>query len=96
MGAVQEHLGSIWYRLAEENANRMDMGTVRVTFDMPAVGGKVRNVRVISNTGGQRGLIVALRAIDLLRAPPIPAQYLAELRSDHVNMDMTFTVFPER
>jgi hypothetical protein len=38
--------------------------------------------------------LIALRAIDQLRAPPIPPQVLAELRQDYIEVEESFTVFP--
>ncbi|HEX4667206.1 MAG TPA: hypothetical protein VH207_11450 [Chthoniobacterales bacterium] len=92
--AVEDRLGPIWYELAKIHGNDLHLGTVDTTFEIPAAGGKMRNVRVISNTGGRMDRLIALRALDQLRAPPIPPQVLAELRQDYIEVEESFTVFP--
>ncbi len=64
-----------------------------VTFDIPAAGGKAQNVQVTSNTGGWLAKHVALHAVDQLRAPPIPSQVMAELHSDRMQFEESFTIF---
>jgi hypothetical protein len=91
-----DRLGPIWYQLVKLHRDEVDIGTVTVTFDIPAAGGKVENVQVTSITGGRMDTLIALRAIDQLRAPPIPAQVLAELRSDHMQLEESFTIFANR
>jgi Flp pilus assembly protein TadD len=94
--AVEDRLGSFWYQLVKIHEDDLQLGTVEVTFDIPAAGGKVHNVRVSSNTGGRMDKLVALRAIDQLRAPPIPSQVLAELHADHVQFEESFAVYASR
>jgi hypothetical protein len=92
---VQDRIGAIWYALANKYGDQLHLGTVKISFDIPAAGGKVQNVRVISNTGGRMDKLIALRAIDQFRTPPIPTQVQAELPADHLYFDeMVFTVFP--
>ena len=45
---VEDRLGPIWYKLVAVNQEVADLGTVTVTFDIPAAGGKAQNVRVTS------------------------------------------------
>lgn|GEM_PF-6081248 len=78
------------------NQDQLSVGTVPVGFEIPAVGGRVRNLRVISNTGGRMDEQIALRAIDQLRAPPVPSKVLAELHSDHAELEEPFRIFAAR
>jgi hypothetical protein len=81
------------YRLTEVHLNSLDLGTVQTTFEVPAAGGQVRNVRVTSTTGNRIDELIARRAIDQLRAPPIPAAILAQLHHDFLVFEETFTIF---
>jgi hypothetical protein len=58
-----------------------------------AAGGKVRKVKLVSNTGNAADVSIAFRAIDQLRAPPIPPEVLAELDQDHLDAEESFTIF---
>lgn len=53
------------------------------------------NLRVTSSTGNRMDELIARRAIDQLRAPPIPSTLLAELHQDHVNAEESLTVFAQ-
>jgi hypothetical protein len=91
--AVEDRLGPIWYRLTEVYRNDLDLGTVQTTFEIPAAGGQVRNLRVTSTTGNRIDELLARRAIDNLRAPPIPAAILAQLDHNYLVFEETFTIF---
>lgn len=90
---MEDRLGPIWYELTKIHEDELHLGTVSTTFEIPVAGGKVRNVKVVSNTGGRMNLLIALRAIDQLRAPPVPAVVLSELRADHIVAEESFTIF---
>ena len=94
--AVENRLGPIWYRLVATYVDDLSIGTVETTFEIPAVGGKPHRVQLISNTGNEKDAIIAFRAIDQLRAPPIPSAVLAEVRKDYVVFEESFTIFPLR
>jgi hypothetical protein len=91
--SMEDRLGPIWYKLCHIRQDELHLGTVETAFEIPAAGGKVRNVRVTSNTGGRMDELVACRAIDQLRAPPIPATVLSEAKRDYLAVEETFTIF---
>ncbi|MGI8957894.1 MAG: hypothetical protein ACR2II_13415 [Chthoniobacterales bacterium] len=90
---MEDRLGTYWYALDKIHLDELHVGTVTATFEIPAAGGKVRNVKVTSNTGGRSDALVALRAIDQFRAPPIPADVLAEAHQDYVVVEESFMIF---
>ncbi len=90
---MEDRLGTYWYALDKIHLAELHVGTVTTTFEIPAAGGKVRNVKVTSNTGGRFDALVALRAIDQFRAPPIPPDVLAEAHQDYVVVEELFTIF---
>jgi hypothetical protein len=89
---MEDRLGSIWYGLVKNNQGVLHLGTVNTTFEIAAAGGKVRNLRVVSNTGGRMDEWIARRAINQLRAPPIPQAVLSEIQEDYLLAEESFTV----
>jgi hypothetical protein len=93
---VEDELGPIWYRLTESNIAFLQLGTVTTTFEIPAAGGRVRNLRITSNTAGRMDELIARRAIGQLRAPPVPSEILAQLHQDYFVLEESFTIFGNR
>lgn len=93
---VEDRLGPLWYRLTEVHADSLQLGTIVTIFEIPAGGGQVRNLRVTSNTGGRMDELIARRAIDQLRAPPVPPEILAQLHQDYMVFEESFTIFEKR
>jgi hypothetical protein len=89
---MEDRLGPIWYQLTNIHQDELHLGTVETTFEIPAAGGKVRNLRVVSNTGGRMDEWIARRAINQLRAPPIPQAVLSEIQEDYLLAEESFAV----
>ena len=90
---VEDRLGALWYRLVDIHEDSLSLGSVDTTFEIPAAGGRARNLRISSNSGGRMDELVARRAIDQLRAPPIPSAVLALLHQDYMVFEESFTVY---
>ncbi len=84
-------LGPIWYRLVAAEP-RMTLGTVKLTFAVPAAGGRVEKIKVTFNNAGSVDQEVALKAVRRLRAPPVPAGLLRPPEVS-VPFEESFTVF---
>lgn len=93
---VEDQLGPLWYRLAEEKGDYLSVGTVDTRFEIPAAGGPVRNLKIISNTGGWMDERIARSAIEKLRAPPIPPKVLQRLHQNHLVLEESFTIFANK
>ena len=91
--ALEDRLGPIWTRELTENASAAEIGTVKVTFQVPAAGGRVTNLKVVSNTAGKADEWIAVYAVGRLRAPPTPEEILRSVHKDHLDFDESFTVF---
>lgn len=92
---VEDRLGPHWYDLAEEDGDLIAVGTVQTTFEIPAEGGRARNLKIVSNTGNLMDERIARAAIGRLRAPPVPPALLEH--SEHparLTMEESFTIFP--
>jgi hypothetical protein len=90
---VEDRLGPLWYRLVNPNTKNLWAGTVDTTFEIFASGGKARNLTVTSNTGGPMDELIARKAIDQLRAPPVPSEILALLHRDYMVLEESFTIY---
>ncbi len=93
---MEARLGPLWYRLMNARVRDLQAGTVKVTFDIPATGGRVRNYRVISNTAGPLNEKIARAAVAGLRAPPIPEALLKAAKTrDVFTMEESFTTYDD-
>ncbi len=91
---VEDRLGPLWYARVKANARNVELGTVKVIFEIPAAGGAVRDVRLVSNSGGPLGKAIAEHAIADLRTPPIPKAVLKNLgQGEPLIFDESFAVF---
>ncbi|MEO6871866.1 MAG: hypothetical protein ABI233_06565 [Chthoniobacterales bacterium] len=92
--AMEDILGPIWYRAAAADPD-VTVGTVKLTFEIPATGGAARNLQIISNTAGVVDGRIARVAVRQLRASPIPEAILASEKTDHIKFEESFTVFDD-
>lgn len=89
---VEDQLGPFWYH-AVANDSRVTIGTVKLTFEIPAAGGRARNLKIVSNDAGMVDEKVARAAVGRLRALPIPGAILKP-REDHISFEESFTILP--
>ncbi len=91
--AVEDRLGPLWYRRVELNERGASLGTVTASFRIPAKGGRVRKVQIISSTGNVIDEQMVRTALEQLRAPPIPPALLKNLQHDYFVFEESFTIF---
>lgn len=92
---TEDRLGPLWYHEVNNNLSAAQVGVVKLTFQIPAAGGQVTNLKVVSNTGGALDESFAVTAVNRLRAPPIPLSLLQSKHEDHLNFEESFTVFAD-
>ncbi len=92
----EDRLGPIWYQLVKDNQARLQIGTVKTAFEIPAAGGHVQNLRVVSSAGGRTAQLIARQAILQLNAPPIPREILDEAHRDYLFFEESFTIYENR
>lgn len=91
---VEDRLGVLWDARVKANVANVQLGTVKVTFEIPVAGGAVRNVRLVSNTAGPLDKAIAEHAIADLRTPPVPKAVLKKLgEGEPLIFDESFTIF---
>lgn len=93
---MEDQLGPIWYRLIRENLESVSVGTVKLTFEIHAAGGRAQNLRLVSNTGSHLDAVIAADAVGKLIVPPIPAGVLQASDHKYLVADESFTVFEKR
>lgn len=92
--ALEDHLGTIWHRLMAANVARVSVGTVKLTFRIPAAGGRPYNIQTISNSAAPANDQVARAAIKRLMAPPVPAAVLERIdEKNFLPFEESFTTF---
>lgn len=89
-------MGPVWYRLMNENVARVSVGTVKLTFKIPAAGGRPYSLQTISNNATSVNDQVARAAILKLMAPPVPAAVLEENdEREFLTFEESFTTFDD-
>jgi hypothetical protein len=92
---VEDRLGPLWCHEVKNNLSAAQVGVVKLTFEIPAAGGHVTNLKVVSNTGGKIDEHIAVTAVNRLRAPPIPQAILESEKSDYLKFEESFTIFED-
>ena len=92
---VFDAIGSHWYAYIEEKADLVKLGTTRVTFAVDR-GGRVTNLKVVSNDSNEAFANVCLQAILDAKLPPIPEDVASALPPDGLETEIAFTTFSNR
>jgi len=89
---VQDAIGARWYSTMVKK-EWPNLGSVRIDFLIDR-NGKVKNLRVLSNTAGSALERVSREAIKQIRLPPIPEPLRRQLQARELENEITFTIFP--
>jgi hypothetical protein len=88
-------LGPIWYGLCRESGSSASVGTVKLTFVIPAAGGQPREIKMAPTTANTVDQAIAIAAVRQLRAPAVPEAILRSAHKDHLDFDESFTIYQE-
>ena len=88
--SVYEAIGARWYRLCDENRDRVDIGTVSVQF-MVAPDGKIGNIKVISGGTSASFTNLCLQSVQDAKPEPIPEDVMAILPPEGLPGEVNFT-----
>lgn len=88
---ISEAIGSRWYYYVNNQMGLLNIGTVTVQFVVNP-DGKVRNVKVISNTSNESFASVSINAIMEAEIPPIPQEVAKLLENGRIEIDYSFTI----
>ncbi len=93
--SVGNRIGSRWNDFRESKAGLLAVGSVRVKFAIDAKG-DVSDLKIVSSTASDANAEYALRAVREADLPPIPPERLARATGDRIEIEFTFTIFPNR
>ncbi|HWL53822.1 MAG TPA: TonB family protein [Chthoniobacteraceae bacterium] len=93
--AVGNRIGSRWNDFRESQARLLAVGSVRVRFAIDAKG-DVSSLKIVSSSASEANAEYALRAIREADLPPIPPERLARVPGGRIEIEFTFTIFPNR
>jgi TonB family protein len=92
---VYDAIGSRWYAYMEQRGDLATLGTVRVTFVIDR-GGRVRNLKVVSNDSNEAFANVSLQAILDAKFPPLPEELADSVPPEGLDQEINFINFPNR
>jgi len=88
---VSDAIGSRWYYYVNSQIGLLNIGTVDIRFIVEA-NGKVRNVRVTSNSSNESFASVSVNSIIEAEIPPIPEDVAKLLDNGRIEIDYSFTI----
>ncbi|MBV9009940.1 MAG: energy transducer TonB [Verrucomicrobia bacterium] len=92
---IYDAVGSRWYALVQENGDRVNIGTVSVTFVVDR-SGRITKLNLVSNSADESFSNLCLQSIEDAKLPPIPQDVAAALPPDGLEQQVNFTIFPNR
>ena len=90
--SVYDSIGKRWYKLCDENRDRIDIGTVRVQF-VVAPDGKIHDIKVISGGTSESFTNLCLQSVQDANAGAIPEEVMAVLPVEGLPGEVSFTGF---
>lgn len=89
---VYDAVGARWYSLVHQNGDRINIGTVALTFVVDR-DGHITKLRMISNSSDESFSNLCLQSVQDSKLPPIPEDVAAALPPDGLDQEVTFTIF---
>ncbi len=90
---VHDAIGSRWYAYVGQKMDLISLGTTQVSFFVDR-SGRVKNLKVISNSSNEAFANVCLQSIIEIQLPPLPEDVAATLPPEGLDEQITFTMFP--
>jgi outer membrane biosynthesis protein TonB len=88
--SVYSAIGARWYKLCDENRDRVDIGTVSVQF-MVAPDGKIGHIKVINGGTSASFTNLCLQSVQDAKPEPIPEDVIAVLPPEGLPGEVNFT-----
>jgi outer membrane biosynthesis protein TonB len=90
---IQDAIGSRWYAYVAGKMDLVNLGTAQVVFSIDR-SGRVKNLKVVSNSSNEAFANVCLQSIIEIQMPPIPEDVASTLPPEGLDEQITFTMFP--
>jgi outer membrane biosynthesis protein TonB len=88
-------IGSRWYAFVDRQIDLINIGTARVVFVVDR-SGHVKNLKIVENTSNEALANVCIQSIQEAQLPPMPDDLATTLPPQGLDMDIPFTIFPNR
>jgi outer membrane biosynthesis protein TonB len=88
-------IGSRWYAFVDRQIDLISIGTARVVFVVDR-SGHVKKLKVVENTSNEALANVCIQSIQDAQLPPMPDDLATTLPPQGLDMDIPFTIFPNR
>jgi outer membrane biosynthesis protein TonB len=95
MKFLLDAIGSRWYAFVDRQIDLISIGTTRVVFVVDR-SGQVKNLKVVENSSNETLANVCIQSIQEAHLPAIPDDLAATLPPEGLDMDIPFTIFPNR
>jgi hypothetical protein len=95
MKILLDAIGSRWYAFVDRQIDLITIGTAHVVFVVDR-SGHVKNLKVVENSSNEALANVCIQSIQEAQLPPIPDDLAATLPPEGLDMDIPFTIFPNR
>jgi hypothetical protein len=89
---VLDAIGTRWYREVQKHEALVAVGKTRILFQV-LPDGRIRNLKVISNSSNEAFAHICITAIGDGKYPPIPATVLKDQPHKWCDMDVSFEMF---
>ena len=88
---VSDAIGSRWYYYVNNQIGILNVGTVDIRFQLEP-NGKVKGIKVLSNTSNESFASVSISSIAEAEIPPIPPEVAKLLDNGRLEIDYSFTI----
>lgn len=88
---LSDAIGSRWYYYVNDQLGLLDIGTLEVRFIVQK-DGKVRNLKVVSNSSNESFVACSVQAIMEAEIPPIPQEIVPLLEGGQIEIEYSFTI----
>jgi outer membrane biosynthesis protein TonB len=92
---ILDAIGSRWYAFVDRQMDLISIGTTRVVFVVDR-SGHVKNLKVVQNTSNEALANVCIQSIQDAQLPAMPDELAAMLPPEGMDVDLPFTIFPNR
>jgi outer membrane biosynthesis protein TonB len=93
--SVLDAIGSRWYAFVDRQMDLISIGTTRVVFVVDR-SGHVKNLKIVQNTSNEALANVCIQSIQDAQLPPMPDELATMLPPEGMDVDLPFTIFPNR
>lgn len=92
--AVADAIGSRWYYYVNQRMDLITVGDAHIKFQVDR-DGRVQNLNVLSNSSNETFANYCMQSITEAKVPPIPAELAGKLEDGRLEIQYTFTIYPQ-